>query len=140
VYGHRAGNISPGNRERLGARSSSGNVAFGAPSGKEPIRHRRKGSSLERARAILEYCAKLRSRVETTLRTLRDEFFFLREAPEELDGYPFTGHVAAKQSRRKELRNEDPTLADIEKRTERGVKVYHSDDGDEVVSVPGHLR
>jgi hypothetical protein len=71
---------------------------------------------------------------------LRDELFLLGEAPEHLNGYPFTGRIAAKQSRSKKLRNEDPTLADIEKRTERGVKVYHSDDGDEVVSVPGHLR
>ena len=71
---------------------------------------------------------------------LRDELFLLGEAPEHLNGYPFTGHVAAKQSRSKKLRNEDSPLANIEKRTEGGVKVYHSDDGDEVVSVPGHLR
>ena len=78
--------------------------------------------------------------LETTLGTSRDELFFLREAPEQPDGYSFTGHVAAKQSRSRKLRNEDPMLADIEKCAHRGVKVYHSDDGDEVVCLPGHLR
>ena len=43
-------------------------------------------------------------RIETTFGTLRDELFFLGEAPEQLDGYPFAGRIAAKQSRSIELR------------------------------------
>ena len=41
------------------------------------------------------------------MRLLRDEFLFLREAPQQLNNYLFTGRIAAKQSRSIELRNED---------------------------------
>ena len=62
--GHRAGNISAGNRERLDARSSSGSVACGAPRGKTQSVSDEKDLQLERARPTLEYCAKLRHGAE----------------------------------------------------------------------------
>ena len=70
---------------------------------------------------------------------LRDEFFFLCEAAEQLDGYSFAGRIATKQSRSVELRNEDPPVTDFEKCAERRVEMYHADDGNEVVDLLGHL-
>src|SRR5262245_20662297 len=61
----------------------------------------------------------------------RDEFFLLGEAPEQLNGYPFTGRIAAKQSRSIELRDEDSPVADVEKCTQGRMKMNHPGDRDE---------
>jgi len=72
------------------------------------------------------------------MRLLRDEFLFLREAPQQLNNYLFTGRIAAEQSRSIELRNKDSPLADVEKCAERGVAVNHAGDRDKVVGLLDH--
>jgi hypothetical protein len=70
----------------------------------------------------------------------RHESFFLCEATKHLDDDDFTWGVAAQQRGSEGLRHKHPPLADIEEYAERGVKMDHAGDGDELLRLLDHSR